>query len=153
MRVRFTPLFADVGQFMAIFPPSDPATVRRARIDMLEEEAGELVGAIRQGDGIQIAHEGVDLIYVVVGAFIEAGLTPAQIVGVWREVARANLDKRPPPGPGRKAVKPPGWRKPDVLEAVLRASTAAARLQAFLLYAAIAVVALAVIVGALLLLG
>lgn len=60
-------------------------------------------------DLVRAAHEGVDVIYAIIGYFIALGidLRPA-----FAEVHRANMEKEP--GEGFKLVKPEGWTPPNI---------------------------------------
>lgn len=113
----------NVAEFAAKFPPRYPGEVIGARRRMIAEEAEELAAEIG-GDRVKVAHEAIDLIYVALGALVEAGISPEEAAAAWAEVHRANMDKTVEPGQW-KACKPEGWRPPDV-----RAAMAAARVRA-----------------------
>lgn len=91
-----------------ILSPLDRKTLldRAARIN---EEHGELLAALWSGSLTGIAQEGVDLVYTVLGLFVETGV---RFQPVWDLVHAANMQKV-----GSflgKWQKPDGWRKPDV---------------------------------------
>ena len=113
----------DVEAFNAKFPPRPAVAVEYARRRMIAEEAEELAAEVG-GDRVKVAHEAIDLIYVALGALVEAGISPEEAAAAWAEVHRANMDKTVEPGQW-KARKPEGWQPPDV-----RAAMAAARAQA-----------------------
>jgi len=82
------------------------------RVSIVREEARELCEALLSGDLARIAQEAVDVVYVAVGALVEHGLP---MEAVWDAVHAANMQKAPDPrGSEFKAIKPEGWRKPDV---------------------------------------
>lgn len=114
----------DVAEFAAKFPPRSPGEVIGARRRMIAEEAIELAEEIG-GDRVKVAHEAIDLIYVALGALVEAGISPEEAAAAWAEVHRANMNKTVEPGQW-KALKPEGWRPPDVLAAMAAARARAA---------------------------
>ena len=88
----------------------------KSRASRIEEECGELLDALRRKDWKreELAQEGVDVIYSVLGMFVELGIDPDRC---WAEVHRANMAKE-----GvlvTSIVKPDGWKGPD-MAAVLR---------------------------------
>lgn len=88
--------------------PSDGMMFRRGML--IDEEYRELKVAMASRSLPAMAQEAVDLVYVVEGLLVECGV---DFQKVWDAVHAANMQKRPGP-PGGKAVKPPGWRKPDI---------------------------------------
>jgi hypothetical protein len=80
---------------------------------MVLEEARELSDEIG-GDPVRVAHEGLDVLYVVLGAFVEAGLGAEGLERAWDTIHCANMAKRAPAEPGGKATKPEGWEPADV---------------------------------------
>lgn len=110
----------DVEAFNAKFPPRPAEDVAAGRRRLIAEEAEELAAEVG-GDRVKVAHEAIDLIYVALGALVEAGISPEEAAAAWAEVHRANMNKTVEPGQW-KARKPAGWRPPDV-----RAAMAAAR--------------------------
>lgn len=89
---------------------------RQCRADLIRDEVGELLDAIEAGDPVAVAHEGIDSIYVVVGAFLDFGLPfgPA-----WDAIHAANMrkvgtDGKPVLRGDGKVLKPPGWQKADL---------------------------------------
>lgn len=108
----------DVAAFVQKFPPRPAEAVEYARRRMILEEAQELHSEIG-GDRAKVAHEAIDLIYVALGALVEAGISPEEAAAVWAEVHRANMDKAISPGEW-KAAKPEGWRPPDIRAALAR---------------------------------
>ena len=82
----------------------------------LGEEMDELIAAKNWEDQADAL---VDLIYVALGALVEIGVTPGT---VFNEVHRANMEKVPGRNAKRPdneydAVKPEGWRPPDLMHA------------------------------------
>lgn len=98
-----------VGQLVRKRPTVPDDAVRHARADLVREEYEEFDEALRHGDLVDIAQEGVDVIYIVLGAFVECGL---DIQPFWDAIHKANMKKVK--GRTAKAVKPKGWRAPDL---------------------------------------
>ncbi|HHC08530.1 MAG TPA: hypothetical protein ENK55_07415 [Actinobacteria bacterium] len=100
----------------------DPATLALRRA-LVEEEAAEvreafdrLLAAPTDDHLVALARELADLLYVVYGTFVVAGIDADAVV---EEVHAANLRKRS--GPRRadgKQLKPDGWSPPDVRRVV-----------------------------------
>lgn len=97
--------------------PSQPSTIDRETLEfrkkLIMEEARELCEALDTGNPIKIGREMVDLVYVAVGAGVNAGVP---FDACWAAVQDANMEKvAPPPGSprGTKPVKPEGWIPPD----------------------------------------
>lgn len=70
-------------------------------------------------DHVGAADGAADILYVLFGLLLRLGISRRQFVAVWYEVTRANLAKAG--GPTRedgKRLKPPGWRPPNVAEAL-----------------------------------
>ena len=115
-----TDIRADVAAFHNKFGHAAPSTPTPIDPDTLEfrkklirEEAGELCEALDTGNKVKICREAVDLIYVAVGALVNAGLPFEE---VWEAVQDANMEKVSPPAGsprGTKPTKPPGWVSPD----------------------------------------
>lgn len=84
------------------------------RARLIEEEADELVAAIRLGDMTEAVDGMCDLLYVVFGTAIEFGIN---LQPFFDEVHRSNMDKVG--GATRadgKTLKPPGWKPPRIKE-------------------------------------
>lgn len=81
-----------------------------ARQRFIHEEFKELYAALESRDLAQIAHESVDLVYVVLGTMVSCGLSFAPFFNLIHE---ANMKKERNPIPNGKTIKPPGWVKPD----------------------------------------
>jgi predicted HAD superfamily Cof-like phosphohydrolase len=82
------------------------------RIDLIAEEAVELVDAIKAGDLTEIADGMGDLIYVIIGAALEFGI---DLHPVWNEIQKTNMAKDG--GATRadgKILKPDGWVPPNI---------------------------------------
>ncbi len=83
------------------------------RQKLIREEAEELCEALATGNPVKIGREMVDLVYVAVGAGVNAGVP---FDACWSAVQDANMEKQaPPPGSprGTKPLKPEGWIPPD----------------------------------------
>ena len=107
----------DVAEFHDLMNVEDPEVptpmdeeTTALRISLVREETAELIAALAGGDLATIGQEAVDLVYVVIGTLVSAGLDMAPI---WSMVHEANMAKEPGPRAG-KARKPDGWTPPDV---------------------------------------
>lgn len=103
-----------IGQGAPAHPEPLDEEVAALRMSLVREETAELIMALAGGDLAQIGQEAVDLIYVVVGTLVAAGLDMGPI---WSMVHKANMAKIPSEG---KARKPEGWVPPDVAGEVAR---------------------------------
>lgn len=92
--------------------------VYEKRCRLIEEEAKELVEAIRSGDKVARLHESVDLVYVVLGGLLEHDISQASFDAAWKMVQEANMAKKPPADPLGKAEKGPRWKKAEVVKAL-----------------------------------
>lgn len=106
------------GQTVKLRPelPSDDVTALRIRL--VEEEAAELVAALRRGDLVGIADNVADLVYVAVGTAAACGV---RLSPVFDAVHAANMAKVG--GPKRddgKFMRPPGWQPADVAGVLAR---------------------------------
>lgn len=120
---------SDVTDFHLKFGHPAPSLPTALDLETLEfrkrlimEEAAELCEALDRGDPIKIGREMVDLVYVAVGAGVNAGVP---FDACWAAVHEANMEKSaPPPGSprGTKPGKPEGWVSPDVRIAVALAN-------------------------------
>lgn len=98
--------------------PTIPETVRRyLRMDLIEEEAGELLHAIDTCDIPLVADGIADTIYVCLGAALDFGIP---IVEIWEEVHRTNMLKMKTSN-GAKIMKPEGWQPPQIDAIIERA--------------------------------
>lgn len=129
-------IFDDVREFherMGYYPyhdrdrfPGDLSTpVALQRRTVIREEHRELQDAISAslaglGGGSKAAqvHEGIDVIYSVLGRFVELGMEPEQVAAAWDAVHAANMAKEAPSTPHDKPGKPEGWKAPDVIVAL-----------------------------------
>lgn len=112
-------MLSDVEHFhgmMGFFPaieiesiPGGKAAIDAKRARILQEEIKELVEAIKLGDKAEILHEGIDALYVVLGALHEAGITTAELSMGWGLVQSANMSKDAPADPLDKAIKGPNF--------------------------------------------
>ena len=120
------------GQTTNIIPkvPADPVADRR--ILMLKEEVEELVGAWENDDIVEYADAIADIIYVALGAAVEAGI---DIEPVIEEVIDSNNSKidweRGQPWARHdngKIAKGEHYRAPDIRSIILQQVTTEARL-------------------------
>ena len=120
------------GQTTNIIPkvPADPVADRR--ILMLKEEVEELVGAWENDDIVEYADAIADIIYVALGAAVEAGI---DIEPVIEEVIDSNNSKidweRGQPWARHdngKIAKDEHYRAPDIRSIILHQVTTEARL-------------------------
>lgn len=128
--------FDDVGKFHEKFnlPVADSATESahcrlpqllsrkefNFRTAFLFEEIRELIEGYGEQDLAKMADALVDIVYVALGTAHYAGVPFDEL---WKEVQRANMEKRPwqegdPVKPrnttGLEIVKPEGWISPDI---------------------------------------
>jgi len=96
--------------FTAGRPTLPDRDVMALRQRLIHEEFKELYAALESRDLPEIAHESVDLVYVVLGTMASCGLS---FEPFWRLVHEANMKKMPNPERNGKTLKPPGWVKPD----------------------------------------
>jgi predicted HAD superfamily Cof-like phosphohydrolase len=90
----------------------------KLRIDLIEEEARELCDAIRDDNLVEAADGACDLLYVVLGTFVSAGV---DLQPLWDEVHRTNMLKAGGPvGENGKQLKPEGWKPPRVAKMIQR---------------------------------
>ncbi len=90
----------------------------RLRRRLIDEEHAEVLAAFDELDEVgndperqrDLVHELIDLMYVVLGTFVELGVDPSP---AWEAVHAANMQKTAPVGNG-KALKPITWRPPAV---------------------------------------
>ena len=110
----------DVAEFYRKmgFAKRASANVTKKRIDMLQEETGELCQELETDSKVGILHEGVDSLYVTYGALLESGFSQEELDHAWELVHAANMAKDAPKDPNKKAVKPKGWKKADVSKAI-----------------------------------
>lgn len=92
-------------------PPLEAINAKRGKL--ITEERRELAEAIASGDKAKILHEGIDVLYVVLGAMVEAGITPDELSVAWSLVHSANMTKQPPQDPLGKASKPENFQPAD----------------------------------------
>lgn len=119
LRASFPSFFADVVEFQKamrlvhrdraqMLPPDD----WNRRIRLILEELSELATAHAAGDLVEFSDALVDLVWVVLGTAVEAGVP---FEDVWAEVRRANMAKAGGVlDASGKLQKPAGWTPPDV---------------------------------------
>lgn len=86
------------------------------RLDLIEEEFNELKDATRERDIVEMADAMGDIIYVVCGFAIEAGIDLGAVV---QEIQASNMTKLGADGlpvlrEDGKVLKGPNYRKPDI---------------------------------------
>jgi predicted HAD superfamily Cof-like phosphohydrolase len=93
--------------------------VLRQRARFLQEELNEFKRAVESQDLVEQADAVADIVYVALGAALLLGLPWEP---VWNEVARSNWEKEPASTAraAKDAVKPPGWRRPDIAGVLAR---------------------------------
>jgi predicted HAD superfamily Cof-like phosphohydrolase len=108
-------------------------SVLKSRRRFIEEEAREAIEALNDAEHEatlgevsldarrHLIGELTDLTYVIMGTFAALGVDPAP---AWDAVHAANMRKEAAPVPGGKAVKPDGWRQPEIPLVPLRSGAA-----------------------------
>lgn len=94
---------------------------RELRAKLIEEEAAEMVAAIRRGDFVEAIDGACDVLYVVFGWADASGI---DLEPFFNEVHRTNMLKTE--GPIRedgKRMKPPGWKPPRIAEMLAELSS------------------------------
>src|SRR5258706_10578638 len=84
---------------------------------LIEEEVGELLGGIYDGDMVATIDGICDSLFVILGTAIEFGI---DIQPFWNEVCRSNMTKA---GGGRDEngkVKKPSWYEPPKIKEMLK---------------------------------
>ena len=97
------------GQAVRTKPGQPTDAERHARSELVREEFEEFDEELRHGELVDIAREGSDLIYCVLGAFVECGL---EVQPFFDAIHRANMTKVR--GRGSKAQKPKGFKDADL---------------------------------------
>lgn len=74
--------------------PSKPSVasddIQRLRIDLIEEELNELMGAFVENNEVKIADAIGDLLYVVIGTAVSCGI---DMEPIFQEIHRSNMSK------------------------------------------------------------
>ncbi len=95
--------------------------VHRLRTLLIEEELAEFRNAGEAEDLVGMADALADLLYVVYGAAVEAGI---DLEPIFAEIHRSNMSKgdaaRCPRRPDGKVLKGPGYEPPRVREVLAR---------------------------------
>jgi len=95
------------------------------RADLITEEYSELMEALGNDDLIEAVDAMCDLIYVVLGTAVAAGV---ELIPAWYEVHGSNMQKaHGPVGENGKRLKPPDWEPPDIEDAIRRGTNWAER--------------------------
>ena len=120
------------GQTICIVPEVPDPPIAERRIEMLREEVDELEDAVADIDIVEYADAIADIIYVALGAAVEAGI---DIEPVIEEVIDSNNSKidwergRPWARHGNgKIAKDEHYRAPDIRSIILQQVTMEARL-------------------------
>src|SRR5690606_37889754 len=71
-------------------PTMPTGKIINLRLDLIEEEFGELWAALHRGDPVAVADALADLLYVTYGTAVACGI---EIAPIWREVHRSNMAK------------------------------------------------------------
>lgn len=92
------------------------------RIDFMQEELTEFIGAAEMNEMVAMADALVDLVYVAMGTAVMMGLPWEEI---WRVVHEANMMKERRTsltGDHHDIIKPLGWKSPDagIFKALVR---------------------------------
>lgn len=118
----------DIDRMMQVFgqqtrntPDSPPvsSSEMNLRMNLVAEEATELVQAIQDGYLPDIAKEIADVLVVTIGVARCFGIS---LESVWNLVHESNMAKASggtDPVTGKR-LKPPGWKKPDMKQEMLR---------------------------------
>lgn len=98
-----------------------PDDLRDFRETLIDEEYKEFKDATRSGNVADIAKEGIDLLYVVLGTLVSYGVP---ITAVFEEVHRSNMSKLGPDGKpikreDGKALKGPDYKPADVWQVLI----------------------------------
>lgn len=106
-------MFQDVARWDDETGPEPTLELRRTCMD---EEWGEWIEALAEGERDHIAKEGCDVVWTVLAMMKGYGIP---VDSVWQEIVRSNRAKIDPDvGVVRrndgKIIKPPGWTPPDV---------------------------------------
>ena len=127
MDVMAQGMYADILEFHAHLDqpkiPSTPSLLDETRYDFrfghLKEELAEMDAAQSLSDLPEVVDGLVDLVYIAIGMLIEMGVNP---IPPFTKVQQTNMAKKPgmtSRGEAKDAIKPEGWKPPDV-EGVLR---------------------------------
>lgn len=124
----------DIHEFMVKLgleqngPPMQlPPMLERLRIELLKEEVREYIIATEQGSLEDQFDALIDLVYVALGTAYLHGFPFAK---GWDEVHAANMRKErgvTKRGLTHDAMKPPGWKPPDLASILQEAENAIAR--------------------------
>ena len=119
--------FEKVGTFMKTFgqevkkkPSLSTDKINQLRLDLIEEELGELKAAMNKNDLLEVADALTDILYVTYGAGHAFGI---DLDSCFNEVQNSNmsklgLDGKPIYNESGKVMKGPNYFKPDLLKFV-----------------------------------
>ena len=82
-----------MGQDLPLFPRIPTPKIQELRYNLIKEENEELKKAFEDGDIIEVADAGCDLLYVVLGLFKACGMSKELVVELFDEVQRSNMSK------------------------------------------------------------
>jgi len=115
--------FSKVGIFMKTFgqevkdkPSFSTDKINKLRIDLIKEELGELIEAMKNRDLLEVADALTDILYVTYGAGHALGI---DLDKCFDEVQNSNMSKldtngKPIYNEVGKVMKGPGYFKPDL---------------------------------------
>ena len=115
--------FSKVGIFMKTFgqevkdnPSFSTDKINKLRIDLIKEELGELVDAMKNKDILEVADALTDILYVTYGAGHAFGI---DLDKCFEEVQNSNMSKldengKPIYNESGKVMKGPNYFKPDL---------------------------------------
>ena len=115
--------FEKVGNFMKTFgqeikkkPSLSSDKINKLRLDLIQEELGELKAAMKNNDLLEVADALTDILYVTYGAGHAFGI---DLDKCFEEVQRSNMSKlgkdgKPIYNEHGKVMKGPDYFKPDL---------------------------------------
>ncbi|MCI0588929.1 MAG: nucleoside triphosphate pyrophosphohydrolase family protein [Planctomycetes bacterium] len=97
------------GFTVSEYPKPLPSREALMRLRHIQEEVGELAGALLDDDVREAADAAVDLAYLAVGTCVSLGV---DFDAFWAEVQRANMEKMLDPENPSRPAKPSDWLPP-----------------------------------------
>jgi len=120
MRQTWEEMVEEFSRMNGYPQPSEPAIIGidpaiiALRLHLMLEELGELSRAMNERDIVKFSDSVCDMLYVVIGTGIAAGIGPI-LDELFREVHRSNMTKDPHTMPGhRGAIKGERYEPPDL---------------------------------------
>ena len=117
--------FEKVGNFMKTFgqeikkkPSLSSDKINKLRLDLIQEELGELKAAMKNNDLLEVADALTDILYVTYGAGHAFGIN---LDKCFNEVQNSNMSKldgdgKPIYNESGKVMKGPNYFKPDLIK-------------------------------------